>query len=336
MIPWPHRRKAARRVRADRRVVLIVGAASAGRALAARLRRDAETECEVCGFADDARTGPEVLGRVRDLSRIIRKHFVDEVILTPPHDREVVRQVVREARRNHISVTLVPELFGLAPRAVSFGTLGDLPVLKLDRKRLPKLPVLLKRFLDITVSLTLIPWLALLGGLIAVLIKLDSPGPVFYRDVRAGKKGRTFTCYKFRSMVAGAHERQDELRMSNEREGPFFKIADDPRITRVGRFLRRYSLDELPQLWNVLKGDMSLVGPRPHPLADFQRYELDHLRRLNVTPGLTGLWQVRARTDPSFERNMQLDIEYIERWSFGFDLKILLATVPVVFRGTGA
>jgi lipopolysaccharide/colanic/teichoic acid biosynthesis glycosyltransferase len=137
-------------------------------------------------------------------------------------------------------------------------------------------------------------------------------------------------------MVANANEVKDALRARNQREGPTFKIVEDPRITRVGRWLRRYSLDELPQLWNVWKGDMSMVGPRPHPLDDYARYRLEHLRRLDVTPGITGLWQVSARQSSSFQTNMALDLEYIERWSLWMDVRILLKTVAVVFQGTGA
>ena len=137
-------------------------------------------------------------------------------------------------------------------------------------------------------------------------------------------------------MVADADGMKDSLRIRNEREGPCFKIADDPRITSVGRILRRYSLDELPQLWNVLRGEMSLVGPRPHPLDDIERYRLEHFRRLDVTPGITGLWQVTARHDPSFETNMALDVEYIEQCNLWMDLQILWKTVFVVLHGSGA
>jgi len=150
-----------------------------------------------------------------------------------------------------------------------------------------------------------------------------------------GRKGRKFRCYKFRTMVADADARKNGLMHMNERNGATFKIADDPRITRLGRFLRKYSIDELPQLFNVIKGDMSVVGPRPHPEDDFKRYDLEHFRRLDVTPGLTGLWQVSARHDPSFEKNVSLDLEYIENWDVLLDVKILLMTIPVVFRGTG-
>ena len=172
--------------------------------------------------------------------------------------------------------------------------------------------------------------------LIALVIKLDSSGSVFYRAPRVGRKGRDFICHKFRTMVMDADKWKEHLRGCNEREGPFFKIKNDPRITRVGRFLRRYSLDELPQLWNVLRGEMSLVGPRPHPLDDFERYRLEHLRRLDVTPGITGLWQVTARRDPSFQRNMALDLQYIEHWNLWMDLRILCKTISVVLQGSGA
>jgi lipopolysaccharide/colanic/teichoic acid biosynthesis glycosyltransferase len=177
--------------------------------------------------------------------------------------------------------------------------------------------------------------LAPVMSLIALLVKFDSSGPALYKAARAGRKGRPFLCYKFRTMVRNADDLKDALRKQNQRNGPFFKMADDPRITRVGRFLRRFSLDELPQLLNVLKGEMSLVGPRPHPLDDFSGYTIEHLPRLDVMPGMTGLWQVTSRTDPSFQAGMKLDIEYIHHWSLGMDLRILLKTAGAVLRGNG-
>jgi lipopolysaccharide/colanic/teichoic acid biosynthesis glycosyltransferase len=213
--------------------------------------------------------------------------------------------------------------------------MGNTPVLKLYGERRPFISTFLKRVIDIGISAALLLVVSPLLALVAVLIRMDSAGSVFYRSLRVGKKGHNFVCYKLRTMINGADRLQGELRGQNERKGPFFKLRNDPRITRLGRFLRRYSIDELPQLWNVLKGEMSLVGPRPHPLPDFEGYELDHLRRLNITPGLTGLWQITARCDPSFERNMELDLEYIERWSLWLDVKILWKTIPVLVRGTG-
>ena len=192
-----------------------------------------------------------------------------------------------------------------------------------------------KRVLDVVVATAALIFLAPALALIAILIKLGSPGPVLYTGMRAGRKGRPFQCYKFRTMVRDADDRKEELRKRNQRSGPFFKIACDPRVTRVGRLLRRYSLDELPQLLNVLKGEMSLVGPRPHTLDDVSAYTREHLRRLDVIPGMTGLWQVTARRDPSFQIGMKLDMEYIHRWSLGMDMRILLKTAGAVLRGSG-
>ncbi|HEX3821457.1 MAG TPA: sugar transferase [Candidatus Sulfotelmatobacter sp.] len=195
--------------------------------------------------------------------------------------------------------------------------------------------LLLKRALDVvgaaSAAVILLPALAM----IALLIKLDSPGPVLYCAHRAGRKGRLFRCYKFRTMVKNADELKACLRRNNQRRGPFFKIAGDPRITRLGGYLRRYSLDELPQLWNVVKGEMSLVGPRPHPVDDVAGYETEHHARLDVTPGITGLWQVTARRDPSFCRGLELDLEYIRSWSLGLDFRILLRTFVEVASGSG-
>ncbi|MFZ0865750.1 MAG: sugar transferase [Candidatus Sulfotelmatobacter sp.] len=210
-----------------------------------------------------------------------------------------------------------------------------MPLISLHEEPLPVAGLLLKRVLDVVgAGLALIllgPALAALG----ILVRLDSPGSALYAALRAGRKGRAFRCYKFRTMVRDADGLKEKLREQNQRQGPIFKISDDPRITRVGRWLRRYSLDELPQLWNVLRGEMSLVGPRPHPLDDFSGYAIEHLPRLDVMPGMTGLWQVTARRDPSFQAGMKLDIEYIRRWSLGMDLRILLKTAAVVLRGSG-
>ena len=193
----------------------------------------------------------------------------------------------------------------------------------------------LKRVMDVVLSAIALVVLWPLMLAIAIAIKLESSDRVIYPSLRLGEKGRKFACYKFRTMVAGANELKDNLRRLNQRRGPFFKIADDPRVTRFGRFLRKYSLDELPQLWNVLKGDMSLVGPRPHPVEDCADYTSEHCRRLAVKPGVTGLWQVLARANPSFEICIMLDVAYIEKWSLLLDCRILMQTIPAVLAGEG-
>lgn len=198
-----------------------------------------------------------------------------------------------------------------------------------------QLGLLLKRSMDAFLSAIALILLWPLMLLIAIAIKLESGDPVIYSSLRLGEKGRRFACYKFRTMVPGADGMKDSLRRLNQRRGPFFKIAGDPRVTRLGRLLRKYSLDELPQFWNVLKGDMSLVGPRPHPVEDCAQYTSEHCRRLRVRPGVTGLWQVLARANPSFEICMILDLAYIEKWSLLLDCRILMKTIPAVLAGEG-
>jgi lipopolysaccharide/colanic/teichoic acid biosynthesis glycosyltransferase len=246
-----------------------------------------------------------------------------------------MEHVLREARRLRLDVKLVPELFGSIPPAHEVERAGDLPMISLHVEHSPSIGLAFKRTVDVIGASLALTFLSPLLLAISGLIKMDSPGRILYRAQRVGRKGRLFRCYKFRSMVSDADQLKGRLRQNNQRSGPCFKIVRDPRITRLGRLLRRYSLDELPQFWNVVKGDMSLVGPRPHPVDDFAAYEIEHLARLDVTPGITGLWQITARKDPSFERGMALDREYIRTWSLGTDMRILLKTVLAVVQGSG-
>jgi exopolysaccharide biosynthesis polyprenyl glycosylphosphotransferase len=197
--------------------------------------------------------------------------------------------------------------------------------------------VMIKRLIDVFIALILLLFLSPLSILCAILIKTTSPGPILFIQKRVGLNRRRFNLYKFRTMVEDAEWQLPDLEHLNEVSGPVFKIMDDPRITRVGRLLRKTSIDELPQLINVLKGDMSLVGPRPLPIRDFSGlYQDRHLRRFSVPPGLTCLWQINGRSTIPFEKWMELDLQYIDKWSLWLDFKILLRTVPEVFRGSGA
>lgn len=338
---WTWRWQSGRQIRwrqhnRQLRNVLIVGEGSLGRRVASNIEQHPEAGRTVCGFLDNQRPiGNNVIGRVSDLARLARTRFVDEVILAAPHDRDLTLQLLREARRLRLDVEIVPDLFGCNLAGQEVERIGDLLVICLRAETLPEVALLFKRVVDVIGASLALMALAPLLGAIAALVKLDSGGTVLYCAQRAGRKGRLFRCYKFRTMVSNAQELKDHLRHKNQRSGPFFKIAEDPRVTRLGHWLRRYSLDELPQIWNVLKGDMSLVGPRPHPLDDVAGYEIEHLARLDVTPGITGLWQVSARRDPSFQRGMELDREYIRTWSLGLDLRILLRTLAAVARGSG-
>ena len=321
--------------RGGMRNVLIVGAGGLGHRLASYLEKHPEMGRSVCGFLDDRKlAGKGVLGRTSDLAELARTAFVDEVILAAPHDRDLTLRVVRATQQLRLDVKLAPDLFGCEPMRET-ERIGDMPLISLHEERLPVVGLLVKRALDVAGAGVALMLLAPALAVIAILVRLDSPGPMLYAALRAGRKGRPFRCYKFRTMVRDADGLKEKLRERNQRQGPFFKVTDDPRITRVGRVLRRYSLDELPQLWNVLRGEMSLVGPRPHPLDDFSGYAIEHLPRLDVIPGMTGLWQITARRNPSFQAGMKLDIEYIHRWSLGMDFRILLKTAAVVLRGSG-
>lgn len=318
------------------RHAVIVGAGKAGMLLADYLETNPTLGFDVRGFLDaNHHNDPRILGKLCDLARVARQEFLDEVFITVPSEREVVKQMALDAMKLNLSVKVVPELYDGLAWQCPLEFVGDVPVRVLHREPIPAFGLFLKRTTDFLGSAGILLVLSPLLALIALAIVIDSPGPVFYRGYRMGKKGRKFLCYKFRTMIPNADEMKEELRALNERDGPFFKIANDPRLTRTGGFLRKYSLDELPQLWNVFRGEMSLVGPRPHPLDDVKNYTLEHFRRLDVTPGITCLWQIDARHDPSFEKNMALDSKYIENWSYLLDLKILLRTIPAVLKGTG-
>jgi exopolysaccharide biosynthesis polyprenyl glycosylphosphotransferase len=214
--------------------------------------------------------------------------------------------------------------------------LGGIPMIGVKAISITGWKLITKRAIDFTIALVGLIVLSPLMLLIALAIKLDSPGPVLFKQIRMGKGGRPFILYKFRSMREGAEEEQQKLTDLNEAEGPIFKIRHDPRCTTVGRFLRRTSLDELPQLYNVLRGEMSLVGPRPPVPKEVECYEEWHKKRLEVSPGMTGLWQVSGRSELTFDEMALLDIYYIENWSAALDTEIFLRTIPRIIFGNGA
>jgi exopolysaccharide biosynthesis polyprenyl glycosylphosphotransferase len=230
----------------------------------------------------------------------------------------------------------VPDLLQLALSRVDIEDLGGIPIIGVKEISITGWNLAFKRASDIVLSLAVLIFLSPLLLLISVAIKLDSPGPALFKQVRVGKGGRRFICYKFRSMRQGAEEERPQLADLDEVVGPIFKIRHDPRCTRVGRFLRRTSLDELPQLYNVLRGEMSLVGPRPPIPLEVEQYQEWHRKRLEVSPGMTGLWQVSGRSQLTFDEMCLLDIYYLENWSPLLDLKIALKTIPAVLAGRGA
>ena len=265
-----------------------------------------------------------------------RKHFVDEIFFTTPCERGIIQDVLIQARAHGVDLRVVPEMYDGLTWNSPIEYIGQFPTIPLHCGRVPEAQLALKRTLDIVFSSLFSIFLLPVMLVIALAIKLDSRGPVFYSSERIGKKGRVFRCIKFRTMVHDAEKRRAGVMHMNEREGVLFKITNDPRTTRLGRFLRKYSLDELPQFLNVLRGDMSVVGPRPPLASEVREYKLSHLRRLDVTPGITGLWQVQARQDPSFDSYISLDVTYIENWSIWLDINIIARTIGVVLSGTGS
>jgi exopolysaccharide biosynthesis polyprenyl glycosylphosphotransferase len=325
----------------ETRNVLIVGAGRVGHALKNHIESLQHLGFRFKGFVAlserEAESGDaEVIGDVRNCLSLARSLFVDEIFFSVPAEKKLVIGMVEEARVAGIDVRVVPDMYdGLAWNArVEY--IGQFPTIPLHRKDFPIGGILVKRVLDITVSTVGLVVGAPVMLAIAIAIRMDSEGKILYKAQRIGRKGRAFPCYKFRTMVHNADQLKAELQHMNERDGVLFKIAKDPRITRVGRVLRKYSLDELPQFYNVLKGDMSLVGPRPPMAAEVEQYDLAHLRRLDVLPGITGLWQVEARQDPSFDSYISLDTAYVENWNLLMDLRILARTVGVVLSGTGS
>jgi exopolysaccharide biosynthesis polyprenyl glycosylphosphotransferase len=339
-------RVAARSVRAqgkNTRAALVVGTGAEARNLARRLVENRHWGMRLVGHLTerpgDAVDGLEhpLLGTVRDLPRILCEYVVDEVFVSVDRTRIAdMESVFLHCERVGVTARLVLDFFPHRFAKVEMDDLDGTPTMAFTTTPRDAWALTAKRALDVVASGLFIAAFSWLYLLIAAAIKLSSRGPVFYRQTRVGMNGRRFTMLKFRSMGVDAERRQAELAHMNEMDGPVFKVKNDPRVTRVGRFLRKFSMDELPQLWNVFVGDMSLVGPRPPLPSEVEKYDDGQRRRLSVRPGLTCLWQISGRNTVNFEKWVELDLQYIDQWSLGLDLKILLKTVPVVLTGKGA
>lgn len=324
--------------------VLIVGAGEVGRAIMRSILARPELGYQPAGFVDDnpkkqkTDIGPfKALGSTADLPTLLAREGVDEVIISLPWmSHRKVLNIIGESQREGVRARFVPDLLQMSLSQVAADQINGIPLIGIKEPPLTGWKMALKRLLDIAVSGTALLLLSPLMCLIAVLIKLESPGPILFRQTRLARGGKPFTCYKFRSMRQEAEQERAQLENLNEAKGPIFKIRDDPRCTRLGRICRRFSLDELPQLINVFRGDISLVGPRPPLPSEVDRYEDWHHERLNIPSGITGLWQVMGRSDLSFDEMVMLDLFYAENWSLWLDFKILLRTVPTVLFGRGA
>ncbi len=326
----------------ETRNVVILGTNQLSYAIGQQIRDEAHLGYRLLGYlhapgSTETQEAPAemVLGTMDRLRELTRLHFIDELVIVQYTPIETVIHLLDEARDVEIDVRAMSGFYVEFGQNAPLEYLGAYPVVPLHRSDPRIVPLFMKRVVDILLSLLALIAVFPFMLLIALAVVVDSRGPVFYVSERIGKRGRVFPCFKFRTMVRDAEAKKRELAKLNERDGILFKMTKDPRVTRVGRFLRKYSLDELPQFFNVLRGEMSIVGPRPPIASEVAKYALEHFRRLEVLPGLTGLWQVQARGDSSFARYIALDTAYVENWSFWLDLKILLRTAQVVVRGTG-
>lgn len=324
--------------------VLIVGAGDLGRAVMRQIVARPDLGYQIVGFVSDGQPGEAAtIGRIKrlggldDIEALLDEQRVDQVIITLAWQYQSrIRGLVRLCERRGVPARVVPDFFQLSLSRVDVDDLGGIPLIGVKEPSIPRAGRLVKRALDLALTglglLLLLP----LFLLVALAIKLESRGPALFAQTRIGQHGRPFRFFKFRSMKMGAEEEQPALADLNEATGPLFKIKDDPRLTRFGRLLRRASLDELPQFINVLKGEMSLVGPRPGLPQEVEQYQPWQRQRLEVPPGITGLWQVSGRSDLTFDEMCLLDVYYIENWSLGLDVTILLRTIPRVIFGNGA
>jgi exopolysaccharide biosynthesis polyprenyl glycosylphosphotransferase len=329
------------RLPAAEKRVLIIGAGRVGRRVGQMINETNWLGLQLVGYLDDAQNGQRqqmpIIGGVAEARRIVEQEQIDDVVIAlPQRAYGQVNKLVVDLHDLPVNVRVVPDYFSLALYRASVEDFGGLPMINLRDPALNQVQRLVKRLFDLVVGgLTFLLALPLLG-LTALIIKLDSPGPVFFRQQRVGENGRIFRMYKFRSMVVGAEKLQHKVNGEDENGNLIHKTEDDPRVTRIGRFLRRTSLDELPQLINVLKGDMSLVGPRPELPWLVGQYELWQRKRFAVPQGMTGWWQVNGRSDKPMHLHTEDDLYYIQNYSLWMDIYILLKTPWVVLRGKGA
>jgi exopolysaccharide biosynthesis polyprenyl glycosylphosphotransferase len=324
----------------DSRTRIIVGDGSLANTYLSKIEEYQGTGIRILGFVGagigERQLAAPYLGDISNFRDILAQHPVDGVVVALPITDPAVQQVVEECKLQGVSVEILLDDFSSLINSSRLVYGMGVPRLLISSIPHTNVALVWKRLTDIVISaLALIICLPIFAA-IAIAIKLDDGGPVFFAQVRVGLRGKKFFMYKFRSMCVDAEQKRKELLHLNEMSGPVFKLKHDPRVTRVGRFIRRTSLDELPQLWNVLKGDMSLVGPRPPLPYEVDQYDYPHRRRLSVKPGLTCLWQISGRNNIDFDRWMDLDMAYIDNWSYLNDLKIIAKTIPAILKRTGA
>ena len=328
------------------RTILIVGTGRRALEIAGLIRNHKYWGYKILGFVSDGHrlsngwASYRVWGNVPDLKKILespKTEPIDEIVFAVTRKKlDEMKQIFLMCEELGIRTRVAMNFFQNRVARLEVEELEGVPFLTFTTTPSNETHLAMKRLLDVCVSMLILALSLPIILFAAIAIRLTSPGSVFFKQERLGLNGRIFTLYKFRTMIEDAHRRREEVSHLNEMNGPVFKSKADPRVTPVGRFLRKFSLDELPQLWNVLKGDMSLVGPRPPIPEEVESYHRWHRRRLSMKPGLTCLWQVSGRNNVDFDRWMELDLQYIDNWSPTLDLKILLRTIPAVLTGKGA
>lgn len=326
------------------RNVIIYGAGEGGKLVKHHIEFHTEMGYRFIGFIDDNKNlkdkeidGKPVLGTLDSLSQIVDKYCIHDVIIAMPSaPREKILKAVLKCEKALINYFILPNVFEFLTSQISINRMGTVPLMQVNLEVKKDYQYFIKRSFDYLFAAVCAVLLLPVFIVVGILIRLESAGPVIFSQIRIGRNGRAFKFYKFRTMVHNAEKEKASLNNLNEVDGPIFKIKDDPRITRLGKFLRKLSIDELPQIYNVLVGDMSFVGPRPPIPHEVKKYEEWQKTRLSVMPGITGLWQVSGRSTLTFEQMVRLDLFYIENWSLWLDIKILLSTIPTVLFCKGA
>jgi exopolysaccharide biosynthesis polyprenyl glycosylphosphotransferase len=324
--------------------VLIVGSGRRARMLGDQLQESSAWGVRIVGYLDPTgksagrRSSDVILGDVEHINTVLRDNVVEDVIVAVPRSMlGDVQAIIDACQEEGVRLRFMADIYDIEAARIQLTQVNNIPLLGFEPVARSEGALLAKRIFDLTVTLAAMPVLLPFLALVAIAIRIDSKGPVFFMQNRIGLHKRPFRMYKFRSMVPDAEARMSEVEHLNEADGPNFKIEDDPRVTRLGRFIRKTSIDELPQLFNVVLGDMSLVGPRPMSKRDVELFDKGVQRkRFSVRPGITCLWQISGRSDLNFDEWLELDLQYIESWTFWLDIKILLMTVPTVLKGSGA
>lgn len=331
---------------ADNRLkLIIVGTGERAKEVASKIASRSDWGVEVVGYIDpDAELvgqevqGVPVIGTVNDINDCLKRYVVDEVIIAIPRSLlDDAEPIANACEQEGIKLRFMADIYSLQVARISLAQVGGVPLLTMEPVSQNADMLFVKRLFDLVITIIALPFLLPVMAAVAIAIKLDSPGPVLFVQQRVGLRKHLFPMYKFRSMFVDAEQKIHEIQHLNEADGPIFKIANDPRVTKVGKFIRKTSLDELPQLFNVLQGKMSLVGPRPMSIRDVDLFDKGIQRkRFSVKPGITCIWQISGRSNLPFDKWLELDLNYIENWSLWLDFKILLKTIPAVMKSSGA